>query len=77
MKVSLTLCLTNKALREEDICRSPYPDPCLLDLGTSWKSVANNLHLNCSNIILLGVVFRTETHFIIIAIPLLIHRWTF
>jgi hypothetical protein len=36
-KVKLSLCLTNQALRHEDVWRSGCIDPHFLDLGTSWR----------------------------------------
>jgi hypothetical protein len=36
-KVKLSLCLTNEALRHEDIWGSECIDPCFLDFGTSWR----------------------------------------
>jgi hypothetical protein len=34
-KVKLSLCLTNQALRHEDVWGSGCINPCFLDLGTS------------------------------------------
>jgi hypothetical protein len=34
-KVKLSLCLTNQALRHEDVWGSGHIDPHILDLGTS------------------------------------------
>jgi hypothetical protein len=36
-KVKLSLCLTNKAICHEDIRESGCIDPCMIDLGTSWR----------------------------------------
>jgi hypothetical protein len=36
-KVKLSLCLTNSALRHEDVWGSGCTDPHFLDLGTSWR----------------------------------------
>jgi hypothetical protein len=38
-KVKLSLCLTNSALRHEDVWRSGSIDPRILDLGTSLRWV--------------------------------------
>jgi hypothetical protein len=37
IKVKLSLCLTNEALRREGVCECVYIGPYFLDLGTSWK----------------------------------------
>jgi hypothetical protein len=34
----LSLCLTNYALRHEDVWGSGCIDPCIRDLGTTWRS---------------------------------------
>jgi hypothetical protein len=39
--VKLSLCLTNWALRHEDICGSGCIDPNFLDLGISWSWVVS------------------------------------
>jgi hypothetical protein len=36
-KVKLFLCITNYALRHEDVWGSGYTDPFILELGTSWR----------------------------------------
>jgi hypothetical protein len=41
VKVNLSLCLTNKALRHEGVWRSGCIDPHFLDLGTNWRSMAS------------------------------------
>jgi hypothetical protein len=40
-KVKLSLCLTNYALRQEDVWGSGCINPHLLDLGTSWRWVVS------------------------------------
>jgi hypothetical protein len=40
-KVKLSLCLTNWALRHEDVWGSGYINPYFLDLGTSWRQVVS------------------------------------
>jgi hypothetical protein len=37
VKVKLSLCLANQALRHEDVWGSGCIDPHFLDLGTSWR----------------------------------------
>jgi hypothetical protein len=37
VKLKLSLCLNNKALRHEDLSGSGCIDPCILDLGTSSR----------------------------------------
>jgi hypothetical protein len=37
VKVNLSLCLTNDALRHEDVWGSGCIDPQFLDFGTSWR----------------------------------------
>jgi hypothetical protein len=37
IKVKLSLCLTNQALRHEGVWGSGCLDPQFLDLGTSWR----------------------------------------
>jgi hypothetical protein len=44
VKVKLSLCLTNYALRHEDVLWSGCIDPRILDLGTSWRWVVNFTH---------------------------------
>jgi hypothetical protein len=41
VKVKLSLCLTNLALRHEDVWGSGCIDPHFLDLGTSWRWVVS------------------------------------
>jgi hypothetical protein len=41
VKINLSLCLTNYALRHEDVWGSGCIDPCFLDLGTSWRWVVS------------------------------------
>jgi hypothetical protein len=36
-KVKLSLNLTNLALNQEDVWRSGYTEPCILDLGIRWS----------------------------------------
>jgi hypothetical protein len=43
IKEKLSLCLTNSALRHEDVWRSGYINSCILDLGISLE-VSNQLH---------------------------------
>jgi hypothetical protein len=40
-KVKLPLCLTNYALRHEDVWGSGFIDSHFLDLGTNWKWVVS------------------------------------
>jgi hypothetical protein len=40
-KVKLSLCLTDYALRHEDVWGSGCIDPRFLDLGTSWRLVVS------------------------------------
>jgi hypothetical protein len=37
VKVNLTLCLTNKALRHKGVWGSGCIDPDFLDLGSGWR----------------------------------------
>jgi hypothetical protein len=37
VKVKLSLCITNSALRHEGVWGSGYIDPHFLDIGTSWR----------------------------------------
>jgi hypothetical protein len=43
-KVKLSLCLTNSALRHEDLWGSGCIDPHFLDLNTSWRWVVSFTH---------------------------------
>jgi hypothetical protein len=36
-KIKMSLCITNEALRHEDVWGSGCIDPHFLDLGTSWR----------------------------------------
>jgi hypothetical protein len=36
-KVKLSMCLSNEALRHEDVLGSGCIDPRVLDLGTGWR----------------------------------------
>jgi hypothetical protein len=40
-KVDLCLCLSNSALRHEDVWGSGCVDPCIFDLGISWRCVVS------------------------------------
>jgi hypothetical protein len=40
-KVKLSLCLTNEAVRHEDVWGSGCIDPRFLDLGTSWRRMVS------------------------------------
>jgi hypothetical protein len=37
VRVKLSICLTNKALRHEDVWGNGCIDPHFLNLGTSWR----------------------------------------
>jgi hypothetical protein len=39
VKVNVSLCLVNYALRHEDVWRSGCIDPCFIGLGTNWRWV--------------------------------------
>jgi hypothetical protein len=41
IKVKLSVCWTNEALRHKDVWRSGRIDPRILDLGTSWRWVVS------------------------------------
>jgi hypothetical protein len=41
VKVKLSLCLTNLALRHQGVWGSGCIDPLFLDLGTSWRRVVS------------------------------------
>jgi hypothetical protein len=45
VKVKLSPCLTNEALRHEDVWGSGCIDPHFLDLGTSWRWVVSFMPL--------------------------------
>jgi hypothetical protein len=41
VRVNLSLCLTNYALRNEDACGKVRIAPCILDFGTVWRWVVS------------------------------------